>query len=121
MDKKPTKMDIIEIRNRFYEDFMANETTFAVNCYELKKNDWLHYHSTILAPYIDWKKVIYKGWSIKLKMLKTPYDIINWCGYIQKYKVDICNIKITTIKCQSFKKDKPVRLKIPSILVALNM
>ncbi len=115
IDKSPTKSDIVMIRNRFYEDFSANETSFPVSCYELKKNGWLHYHSTIFAPYIDWKKVVYKGWSIKLKMLKTPYDIVNWCGYINKHKVDACDIKITLKKVQQFKKDKAMIKSIPNI------
>ncbi len=115
LDKEPTKSDIIDIRDRFYEDFHTNESEFPVNCFELKKNGWLHYHSTIMAPYINWKDVVYKGWSIKLKLLRTPYDLINWCGYVQKSKVDSCFIKITLKKVQRFKKDKAMIKSIPNI------
>ncbi len=115
MDKEPTKTDILYVRNQFYEDFNANESNFPVNCFEPKKNGWLHYHSTIFAPYIDWQKVRYKGWSIKLKMLKTPFDIVNWCGYIQKHKIDKVDIKYTIKKVQQFKRDKKRISRTPHV------
>ncbi len=117
----PTKGDILTIRNRFYEDFHANESSFPVHCFEPKKNKDLHYHSTIFAPYIDWKKVIYKGWHIKLAMLKTPYDIVNWCGYINKHKIDSVDIKITLKRVQQFKKDKAFIKSIPNIMSFYNI
>ncbi len=55
---------------------------------------------------IEFSTVKYDGWSLKLKILKTPYDIINWCGYVQKHKVDKTDIKYTIRKVQKFKKDK---------------
>ncbi len=116
IDSKVTKSVILDIRNRFYEDFHANESSFPVHCFEYKKNKDLHYHSTIFAPYIDWKKVNYPGWHIKLDMLKTLYDSVNWCGYVQKLKVDAVDIKITLKKVQQFKKDKAMIKSIPNIL-----
>lgn len=121
LDKPPTREDVCNIRNKFYEDFDCTESSFSVHCFELKRNGWLHYHSTIMAPYITFNKVKYKGWSIKLVMLNTPYQIINWCGYVQKNKVDKCSIKTTIIKIQQFKKDKPLHKKIPCILSFKNL
>ncbi len=111
LDKKPTKYDIHCIRDQFYQDHSAHETKWAVSCFELKKNGWLHYHAAIIAPYITWKNVLYPGWHFKLDMLKTPEDIINWCGYVQKFKIDKVDIHITIKKVQKFKKDK-ARIKI---------
>ncbi len=121
MDKQPTKESIIAIRNRFYEDFHAHESSFPVNCFESKKNGWLHYHSTILSQYIEFKDIKYSGWSIKLVMLNTSYDIVNWCGYICKHKIDSVDIKITLKQVQKFKKDKKVIKLIPNITSFYNI
>lgn len=107
LDMSPTKQDILLIRDRLFEDHHINMTSFKVECFEYKKNNDLHYHACVLAQtFIKFTDVKYKGWSVKLKYLKTPYDIINWCGYCQKDKMDQVDIKYTIKKCVKFKKDK---------------
>ncbi len=115
LDKKPTKNSILTIRNRFYDKFKCNETNWPVNAFELKKNGWLHYHSTIFAPYIIFTEVIYPGWHFKLAILKTMYDNTNWCGYVQKFKIDKVDISYTIKKVVKFKKDKQRMSYIPHI------
>ncbi len=105
--KQVTKSDLITIRDRLFDDHSINLTSFPVHCYEYKKNKDLHYHATVLSQkWIMFKDIKYVGWSIKLKYLKTPYDIINWCGYICKHKVDDVDIKSSIVQCQKYKKDK---------------
>ncbi len=107
LDKPPSKQDIYVILHRLFEDHKCNLTFFKVQCFEYKKNQDLHYHACIQAQtFIKYNEVVYKGWSVKLKWLKTPYDIINWCGYVQKDKLDKVDIKYTIKKVQKFKKDK---------------
>ncbi len=114
--KKVTKQDIQNIRDRFFIDHNCNLSSFPVSCYEPKRNGDLHWHACIQGQYIEFKTVVYNGWSLKLKILKTPYDVMNWCGYICKQKIDAVDIKTTYKKVQQFKKDKAVIKAMPHIL-----
>ncbi len=117
MDKAPKKEDIINIRDRLFNDHKLVLLSFPVEAYELKKNKWLHYHACVLShSFVKFKDIKYNGWSINLKWLKKNTDIINWCGYVQKHKVDSCMIKVIMKKVQRFKKDKKEIKLIPSIL-----
>ncbi len=105
--KKVTKSDLISIRNRLFKDHYMNLTSFPVECFEFKKNQDLHYHACVQSmKWVIFSDIKYEGWSIKLKWLKLPYDIINWCGYVQKDKIDKVDLKTTIKQCQRFKKDK---------------
>jgi len=122
IDEVPTKQSIYDIRDRLFHDHQMNMTSFKVECFELKKNGWLHYHASILCKgYPVFKDIRYSGWSVKLKLLRTYYDINNWCGYVCKHKIDVIDIKITYKKVQSFKKDAKVLKKIPHIMTFLDV
>ncbi len=98
---KPSKKELKQIRN----DICTNSQLwpskpYQVHCFEYKskgkkEGKYLHYHCLLLSNrfFIPFKEVHRKGWSNVLKKLKTPMDVINTAGYIQKLKKDLCDIE----------------------------
>lgn len=134
IDKATTKSDtskqeLHDVTMRLMNQFhLHHNKYFRVEAYELKKptkrfpKGRLHYHALLHSfsynyhnrlNYIDVKC---KGYSIKVRLLSKPQDIAEWAGYVQKDKIDFCDIVYK--KPQTFKKDvkKMTVLIVPSIL-----
>lgn len=55
--------------------------------YELSSNGYLHYHANILMPKNTYLKRItnYPGWSVRIKLIETLADDVEWHLYLRKY------------------------------------
>ena len=83
-----------------YEQVMCKILLFrdchrtGIECYETKHKSkifprWLHYHTIISAcEYLRYSEFKHQNYSLKLKLLKYPADIIRVAKYIQKDKID---------------------------------
>ncbi len=128
-----TKEELLEVTMNLCNTFhLYHNKIYKVHAFELKKPTErfplgrLHYHALLHSFTYSYKnKLIYtqmkkKGYSIKINLLIKPYDIAIWSGYIQKNKIDKCDITLKRV--QMFKKDmvKNKITKVPSILSFYN-
>ncbi len=98
---KPTKKELIEIRNDIcITSQLTPSTPYQVHCFEYKNKgkkhgQYLHYYTLLLSnrSFIPFKEVHRKGYSNVLKKLNTCKDILNTAGYINKLKKDLCDIE----------------------------
>ncbi len=98
---KSTKLELIKVRN----DICAHSKLwvpqpYVVHCFEKKHKGkkegyYLHYHVLLVTDraFIPFKEVHRDGYSIVLKKLKTMLDVVRTAGYINKLKVDKCDIE----------------------------
>ncbi len=101
LDGKPTKMELINVRNDIcIKSQLMPSQPYQVHCFEYKDKGkkherYLHYHTLLLSnrSFIPFKELKHKGYSIKLKKLITCKDILNTAGYINKLKKDLCDIE----------------------------
>ncbi len=110
-DAHPSKTQLLEvssiIRNRLD---MSTISPYPVQCFEYKYTKKygkrLHLHQLLKSNrgYIPYKDSNVKGWSVKLEKLKTCMDVARTAGYIQKLKVDKCDIDEQP-RLSPFKKD----------------
>lgn len=123
----PTKVEYEVVFNYLLNTHALALTSWPVRCYELKVKlnagikDWLHFHACVWGrTYLDYKDVKAEGYSIKIELLKTSYDIINWCGYVNKDKIDRCDLTIKpmekVVKSKRSKRPFEHRIKMKTIL-----
>ncbi len=128
-NKDTTKEELLNITiDLMNKHHLHHNKYYKVQAFELKKptkkypKGRLHYHALLHSytysynnklQYTDIKK---KGYSIKINLLFKPQDIADWSGYVQKDKIDKCDIILK--KQISFKKDVTKRqvVKVPTIM-----
>ncbi len=117
----PTRSELLSVFHELAKTHSFHLSSRPVQCFEHCKSvykteidlKWIHYHACVHGRYIDYKKVIMPNYSIKFQLLKDSYDIINWCGYVMKDKIDGILIKtIKMLKKPTFKKDHKAQRKI---------
>ncbi len=100
LDKKPTKVDIVDTLLTIMSICdLHHVKPYPIRCFEYKDKgkkygNWLHYHCILssIRQYIPYKDSKVECWSIKLEKLKTMDDLARVAGYISKHKIDNVNI-----------------------------
>ncbi len=100
--KSPTKKTyyntLVKLRK------IANFSNTNIKCYEHKHKSkkfpkWLHYHCIIRTErIISFRSFQVKGFSVKIKLLRSTEDIIRTTVYIMKHKVDACDLCKNRVK-----------------------
>lgn len=137
-DVPPTLEDYNNVFNALCLRCDLAESHYPVHSYEYKTkgkkginktHKWIHFHACVYTgQYIDYRKIKTPGYSTVLRELKTPMDILNWCGYVQKemaHQVHIFQYRnslptLRKIKKKNLKKKRKV-IKILDFIEGLNI
>lgn len=94
-NRAPTIFDYQEVISNLLLRFSFKEILYKVECYEIKHKSmkypkWRHYHALWYTEdkFIKYTDVKRRGYSIKVKLLPTTFDVARWSGYVMKMKHD---------------------------------
>ncbi len=130
----PTKTEYIELFMSLQKKLNIGLSYHPVKCFEYKKkgkkglnltHKWIHFHACVYSnEMIPFKEAKCPGYSINLKYLRSPMDIVNWCGYVQKAKTDQVDLNKESIPMARKKNKKNIKkrkvIKILDFLESLN-
>ncbi len=100
LGQPPTKEDILQVCCDICRVAdLQPISPYEVFCFESKDKgkvhgNYLHYHALLRSTkrFIGYQLIAQKGWSVKLIKMKTHIDVAVTAGYIQKLKIDRCDI-----------------------------
>ncbi len=97
----PTKQELLLVRDNICKvGDLVPIYPYQVSCFENKYKGkqhgyYLHYHCLLKSKkvYISYMLVAQTGYSVKLVKMKTSLDVAITAGYIQKLKIDYCDVE----------------------------
>lgn len=104
LDGSPTKRTLLDVRDAICRvGDLKIFNPYQVFCFESKFKGklhgyYLHYHCLLRSSksFISYLLLAQPGYSIKLIKLITSIDVANTAGYIQKLKIDFCDLEEIT-------------------------
>ncbi len=101
LDGPPTKLELLGVCKAICRvGDLQPLLTYEVYCFEIKykgkaHGEYLHYHCLLksLKPFISYLLIYQKGYAVKLVKLKSHLDVAVTAGYIQKLKIDECDVE----------------------------
>ncbi len=109
----PNKAEIMDIFSKIVQRCDLHPLLpHPINAFEYKYKGgkcghWLHYHCIVISEnwFIPYKNVKVQNWSVKLEKLKSVHDVARVAAYIQKLKVDYCDLRLKI--CEIKKPSQP--------------